>query len=466
MLGSANVFVEASSVPAAGGRHPSNAILASGNNNKKRHLRAAAAARSMDEALMALEATEAEEAEEEEEEEEEPLVEERDQDDRDPIPEDEDLTPEEAAAAEELTAGADKADAPEIAEEDEGNEGAGEQDPAGDDGKDGSDVPEIATEEESPAIGATEGTGGDDEGQDEATPTEDEIATEEESPATGATEGTPTEDEEMAFDEEILDELANEEGELPEDVVEQINDEIEDILDAVAEATSGEPTMMGTAINSVEDGFGDKEPFDEDTEQAWAPVGAPTVQAPTVDYGNDEAGSAPTGDYFEYQMTPEPTKPYTPPDEDYDPLDGIDAEETLGYEEESSYGSTSGGSSKEPVESPFEDGSWQDNAYKQAYDWLNGVDGEEDMAAVARDQRVKVAVGVLLGLGVALALVTASCALNNPDGLCAGCCRLVLKLLSCICHVLCLPCRMCCGGKRQEDRHGATLVGRSDLEFS
>lgn len=133
-------------------------------------------------------------------------------------------------------------------------------------------------------------------------------------------------------------------------------------------------------------------------------------------------------------------------------------------EESGSYGSTN----KEPVESPFEDGSWQDEAYKTAYDWLNGTDGEEDMAEVARDQRVKVAVGVLLGLSITLALITASCALNNPDGLCAGCCRLILTLFHCIGHVLCLPCRVCCGcgSKREDARQGATLVGRSDLEFS
>ena len=171
-------------------------------------------------------------------------------------------------------------------------------------------------------------------------------------------------------------------------------------------------------------------------------------------------GTGPDGRLLRLPVSPEPTKPYNPPDEEYDPLDGIDAE----VEESGSYGSTG----NEPVESPFEDGSWQDEAYKKAYDWLNGTDGEENMAEVARDQRVKVAVGVLLGLGITLALITASCALNNPDGLCAGCCRLILTLFHCICHVLCLPCRVCCGcgSKREDARQGATLVGRSDLEFS
>lgn len=485
LLSFTDALVEASKVSA--GRDASVNILSSAGNNyqhQKRHLRAAshtnkkAGGRTLDDATIALEA--AEQAEEEEEAEEEPTVlqdeedeEQHDEDDRDFIPEvedqdeDEDLTPEEEAAAEELT-GEDKNDAVEIVEDEAGDDEASPADggdevvdgstPADDEDESevpedtaGSEEPEAAQteEEESPAMGTTEeGTTGDDMGEDEG----------EDAPA-------DEQDEEEALDQEILDELANEEGNLPEDVVEEINDEIEGILDAVAGAASGEPTMAETIMDSIEDSEGD-ETFDEGTEQ-WTPVGAPTVdqeqvQAPTVDYGNDMEGPAPTADYFEFKMTPEPTKPYTPPDEDYDPLDGIDAEE----EEGSLYGSTGGGSGKEPVESPFEDGSWQDEAYKTAYDWLNGGEGEEDMAAVARDQRVKVAVGVLLGLGVTLALITASCALNKPDGLCAGCCRLILKLISCICHILCLPCRVCCGGKRQEERQGATLVGRSDLEFS
>ena len=458
-LSSTSAFAEASKV--SSGRDASVNLLSSAGNkyHPKRHLRAAAhhhnkkaGGRTLDDATIALEAAEEVEEEEEEETREEPMdlqdeedEEQPDEVDRDFIPEvedpdvDEDLTPEEEAAAEELT-GEDMNDAVEIEEE---------SSPADDEELDESNTPaddveepsEIAEEEESPAKGTTEeGTTGDDRG-DDAGDDEDEPPADD------------LQDEEEALDQDILDELANEEGDLPDDVVEEINDEIEGILDAAAESTK-EPTMGDVTFN-------------EDAEK-WTPVGAPTVdqeevQAPTVDYGNDVEGSAPTEDYaFEFNMTPEPTKPYTPPDEDYDPLDGIDAEE----EESSLYGSAGSSSGKEPVESPFEDGSWQDEAYKKAYDWLNGNDSEEDMAAVAHDQRVKVAVGVLLGLGATLALVTASCALNNPDGLCAGCCRLILKLFSCICHILCLPCRVCCGSKRQEDRQGATLVGRSDLEFS
>ena len=465
LLSSTNVLrlVDASSVSAAADVSGAAAGVLTSSHRQRRHLRAAAAAnhkragRGLDDATEALEA-----AEEAEEEEAAPVDEatemgwtdleltqlnEEDEEGRDTIPEapveeerdtipevpaDEDLTPEEEAAAAELT-GEGKSTGDDIAEVVAEEEAA----PAEDETED--EAPADTTEEEeSPAMGSTEETSEEPTDEDEDT-------------------AAATTEEEAPMDEEILDELVNEEDELPEDVVQELNGEIEDMLDAVAAVTSGEPTGMGDDLDAL----------DEDTEQQWAPVGAPTVEdpepvpAPTVDYGNDaEEGPAPTVDYFDFKYTPEPTRPYSPPDEEYDPLDGIDAE----VEESGSYGSTN----KEPVESPFEDGSWQDEAYKKGYDWLNGADGEEDMAEVARDQRVKVAVGVLLGLGITLALITASCALNNPDGLCAGCCRLILTLFHCIGHVLCLPCRVCCGcgSKREDARQGATLVGRSDLEFS
>ena len=400
LLSSTNVLVGASSVSAATDVSGAAVGVPTSSHRQRRHLRAAAAAahhkragRGLDDATEALEA--AEEAEEEEEEAEpvdEPTelgwtdleltqLNEEDEEGRDTIPEapaeeerdtipevpaEEDLTPEEVAAAAELV-GESKStgdDAAEVVAE--------ETAPAEDEAPADTDTTE---EEESPAMGSTEDT------SEEPTDGEDEDT------------ATTTTEEEAPMDEEILDELVNEEDELPEDVVEVLNDEIEDILDAVNAVTSGEPTPMGDGSDAL----------DEDTEQQWTPVGAPTVEdeepvpAPTVDYGNDEEeGPAPTVDYFDFKYTPEPTKPYNPPDEEYDPLDGIDAE----VEETESYGSTG----NEPVESPFEDGTWQDEAYKKAYDWLNGTDGEENMAEVARDQRVKVAVGVLLGLGITLAL--------------------------------------------------------------
>ena len=460
--------MDASSVSAAADVSGAAAGVHTSSHRQRRHLRAAAAAANHKRAGRGLEdATEALEAAEEAEEEETPepvdettemgwtdleltQLNEEDEEGRDTIPEvpaeeerdtipevpaEEDLTPEEEAAAAELT-GEGKSTGDDIAEV----VAEEETTPAEDETED--EAPADTTEEEeSPAMGSTEETSESEEPTDEDEDTAAATTTEEDAP----------------MDEGILDELVNEEDELPEDVVQELNGEIEDMLDAVAAVTSGEPTGMGDGVDVL----------DEDTEQQWAPVGAPTVDdpepvpAPTVDYGNDaEEGPTPTVDYFDFNYTPEPTKPYSPPDEEYDPLDGIDTE----VEESGNYGSTN----KEPVESPFEDGSWQDEAYKKANDWLNGADGEEDMAEVARDQRVKVAVGVLLGLGITLALVTASCALNNPDGLCAGCCRLILTLFHCIGHVLCLPCRVCCGcgSKREDARQGATLVGRSDLEFS
>jgi hypothetical protein len=67
-----------------------------------------------------------------------------------------------------------------------------------------------------------------------------------------------------------------------------------------------------------------------------------------------------------------------------------------------------------------------------------------------KDKNVQVTVGILMSLFVILLLVTASLVMNYPDGLCAGCCRLTLKVLSCCFRTLCLPCRaICCGGSEQ-----------------
>mmetsp|Transcript_24221 Transcript_24221/g.52760 ORF Transcript_24221/g.52760 Transcript_24221/m.52760 type:complete len:643 (+) Transcript_24221:94-2022(+) len=303
-------------------------------------------------------------------------------------------------------------------------------------------------------VASSAAEGGGQQQQDEG---EDETETE--------TTSLPADDEgtseqQQPTDEEIIEELAQEESELPEEVVEEINDEIEGILDEMG-GTSLEPTVD----------FGGDDFGEEEGEEGNVPVPAPSVDN-DVPYD-----AAPTvGDYFEFNLTPEPTKPYTPPDEEYDPLDGYapepeeEEEEEEGpneYDTEPYYYDEEAGPSKAEPESPFPEGSWQDEAYKTAYDWLNGTDEEESMEQVAKDQRVRIAVGVLLGFGVVLALMTASCALNNPDGLCAGCCRLLLRCISCFFRVLCLPCRYaCCGAGRDEDRHGATLVGRSDLEFS
>jgi hypothetical protein len=137
--------------------------------------------------------------------------------------------------------------------------------------------------------------------------------------------------------------------------------------------------------------------------------------------GDDKNGDG-IPDEFE-SMTTRPTAAYIPPPNDEDPL----AEEEEMEEEEDhvlyhGLGGTAG-----------------------AY-----LDGVESPLEMEKDKNVQVTVGILISLFVIILLVTASLVMNYPDGLCAGCCRLTLKVLSCCFRTLCLPCRaICCGGSEQ-----------------
>eukprot|EP00569_Conticribra_weissflogii_P004113 CAMPEP_0171328842 /NCGR_PEP_ID=MMETSP0878-20121228/878_1 /TAXON_ID=67004 /ORGANISM="Thalassiosira weissflogii, Strain CCMP1336" /LENGTH=447 /DNA_ID=CAMNT_0011828723 /DNA_START=13 /DNA_END=1356 /DNA_ORIENTATION=+ len=78
------------------------------------------------------------------------------------------------------------------------------------------------------------------------------------------------------------------------------------------------------------------------------------------------------------------------------------------------------------------------------------MEGVESPEAMEKDKNVQVVAGVLVAVFVVLWLVTAHQVMENPDGLCAGFCRLILKLICCIIRVLCLPCRyLCCKGSDQ-----------------
>ena len=140
--------------------------------------------------------------------------------------------------------------------------------------------------------------------------------------------------------------------------------------------------------------------------------------------GDDKNGDG-IPDEFE-SMTTRPTAAYIPPPNDEDPL----AEEEEMEEEEDhvlyhGLGGTAG-----------------------AY-----LDGVESPLEMEKDKNVQVTVGILISLFVIILLVTASLVMNYPDGLCAGCCRLTFKVMSCCFRTLCLPCRaICCGGSEQS--HG------------
>ena len=161
--------------------------------------------------------------------------------------------------------------------------------------------------------------------------------------------------------------------------------------------------------------------------------------------------ASPTANWRKYQ-TMEPTAAYHPPSEILDPLDGLASERP----------SSAGHSG------PFEEGSWAEEEYEEGYSWLDGEPGQESLDELVRDSRVQVAVGVLLGIGGLMAIVTGAMISSNPDGLCGSVCTLLATVILCPIRTICLPCRyMCCWNQKDyTNRHGASLIGRNDLEFA
>jgi hypothetical protein len=146
-------------------------------------------------------------------------------------------------------------------------------------------------------------------------------------------------------------------------------------------------------------------------------------------FENDEGGYEWGGATW-VDPTERPTVVYVPPPGDADPLVEEEEPDVAGFAAED----------------------------KVLYHGLGGktgayLDGVESPLDMEKDKNVQVVVGILVPLFVVFLLVTAHLVMNHPDGLCAGCCRLTLKVICCCCRTLCLPCRgMCC--RRSEQAQG------------
>lgn len=79
--------------------------------------------------------------------------------------------------------------------------------------------------------------------------------------------------------------------------------------------------------------------------------------------------------------------------------------------------------------------------------YLDGVESPQDME---KDKNVQIVTGTLVASFMVAMLIAAHLVMQYPDGLCAGCCRLTLKVICCFTRTLCLPCRaICCKGSDQ-----------------
>eukprot|EP00565_Helicotheca_tamesis_P007314 CAMPEP_0185724924 /NCGR_PEP_ID=MMETSP1171-20130828/1274_1 /TAXON_ID=374046 /ORGANISM="Helicotheca tamensis, Strain CCMP826" /LENGTH=564 /DNA_ID=CAMNT_0028392895 /DNA_START=92 /DNA_END=1786 /DNA_ORIENTATION=- len=84
------------------------------------------------------------------------------------------------------------------------------------------------------------------------------------------------------------------------------------------------------------------------------------------------------------------------------------------------------------------------------------------------DRNVEILAGVIGGLAVVLWLLTAHQVMENPDGLCAGICRLCVKCVCLIFKIVCLPCRFICGCGSNKARRGhvpASTIDDSNMRY-
>lgn len=160
-------------------------------------------------------------------------------------------------------------------------------------------------------------------------------------------------------------------------------------------------------------------------------------------YGWEEEGSpwGSTATYPTEPPTPKPTSLYVPK-ESGDPL----LEETVPAEDEVFYHGLGG----------------------KVGSYLDGVESPQEMET---DKNLQIVAGTLLASFIVAMLISAHLVMQYPDGLCAGFCRLTLKVICCFARTLCLPCRaICCKGSEQAQNRRSHAPMRTpfptDLELA
>mmetsp|Transcript_8620 Transcript_8620/g.23274 ORF Transcript_8620/g.23274 Transcript_8620/m.23274 type:complete len:312 (-) Transcript_8620:749-1684(-) len=93
----------------------------------------------------------------------------------------------------------------------------------------------------------------------------------------------------------------------------------------------------------------------------------------------------------------------------------------------------------------------------------------ETLAEMEKDRNVLIALAIVFGVGIILALATAHQMLENPDGCCASICRIFVACFCAILRCVCFPCRTICGCTGSSNRQTHELVDNTftnDLELT
>lgn len=96
-------------------------------------------------------------------------------------------------------------------------------------------------------------------------------------------------------------------------------------------------------------------------------------------------------------------------------------------------------------------------------------DHAESIEEMEHDSNVAIALGVCLGLGLCLTIITAHQMMDHPDGCCASVCRIIVACQCAITRCVCFPCRLMCGctGKGRNNHSGYSRNQySSDLELT
>lgn len=238
----------------------------------------------------------------------------------------------------------------------------------------------------------------------------------------------------------------------------------DDNSEGEGEDYEGEPLTYGetpTPSATSPDGYssGSNTPLPSPYSTTYPPTYPPTYSgdddSQDWDWGKSPwGGGRPTG----------PTRdPTDRPTVEYVPMEG----DPLVEEEEEGGGYDSkGGEKADPA--AFDDSVLYHGLGGTVGAYLDGVESPQELE---RDPNVQLIAGILGGLFLVALLVTAHLVMNHPDGLCAGCCRLTLKIICCFFRTLCLPCRaMCCkGGDQSQGRRTHAPMRTpfpSDLELA
>lgn len=189
-------------------------------------------------------------------------------------------------------------------------------------------------------------------------------------------------------------------------------------------------------------------PTENNTTSTKAPSKAPSTDSTDAPGDNSDTPS-PTSSEVTLKPTPTST-------ESSESQDGPTTYEPT-------YSAKGGGSTPSPTDYPTEPIATREPSKSPSAGFLNSE--EEELKRLAKDKTADILAILIAVFGLLGMILTAWQILENPDGLCTSCCRLVVKASSFLLKVMFLPCKLCCNkskgynGTNAADPNTSMFVG-------